>query len=107
MSPLGIVVYKPGREPGTLEADWYYSKLGQPVVCKGTAKGGVPGRMESDYTVFYYGPDGEDAGQYELSLQKQGEIFIGRWMENGDVVFHGVGIAMDGGIGMAWQSIGI
>ncbi|WP_259779912.1 hypothetical protein [Aestuariispira ectoiniformans] len=105
MSDLGIVVYRPGREPGTLEADWYSDELDRKVVCKGVAKGGIPGRIEGDYKVFYCGPDDEDDDCFDLSIEKEGEIFVGRWFEKGKFIYHGFGIVIDGGIAMAWQKV--
>lgn len=103
MKPIGVVIYRVGCEPGTLDAEWFYDKLDRKRVCKGIASGGNPGCMSGDYRIRYFGPDGEDAGSYDLSLRKEDEVYLGHWLENGKVLFRGIGIAIHDGIAMAWQ----
>ena len=100
MIDLGLGLYKPGSEEGTFEATWYSTRLPKEAIGTGLVKRKArhTGCIEGEYLVTYYSPDGEDAGTYDLTINRVGSIYQMFWRSQGELLFEGIGMDTDAGV---------
>jgi hypothetical protein len=96
-SNIGFVLYTKSRSPGTLNATWMFgTKYRGPGIATGGPKDGFAGK----YHVRYFLENGEFSDEYELLIERTGDVYRASWVDKGKVSAVGVGMRM------AWRSAG-
>lgn len=99
----GTCFYTPGEEPGTLKATWRAANLPAGEVGTGLAVGGpTDGGLAGAYHVTYYAPDGSEDAAFDLLIEQTGDTFSLKWLIGSDLKCEGIGIAVAGGIVLAY-----
>src|SRR5262252_8176655 len=92
---IGFVLYTKSYAPGTLNARWIYAgTYSGPGIATGGPKEGFAGR----YHVRYFYDSGEFSDEYDLVIEKVGEIYSVSWIANGKVRARGVGMEVEKGL---------
>ncbi|HZO34558.1 MAG TPA: hypothetical protein VFB17_05720 [Gaiellaceae bacterium] len=101
-SNIGFAVYARGETPGTLDARWSYenawSGSGQAT---GSPEPGFAGR----YHIRYYLESGEFSDEYDLEIERTGDLYDVRWLVDGDVRAVGVGMEVGDRLAVGWRRV--
>jgi len=101
-SNIGFVIYTKSYAPGTLNARWMYtSKYKGPGIATGGPKDGFAG----NYHVRYFYDSGEFSDEYDLLIEKSGDVYNVSWITNGKVSAIGVGMEVGNGLAVGWRRI--
>jgi hypothetical protein len=102
-SNIGFVLYTKSLSPGTLNARWLFTdKYRGPGIATGGPKEGFAGR----YHVRYFYENGEFSDEYDLLIEKTGDVYKVSWITNGKVGAVGVGMEVDNGLAVGWRRVG-
>jgi len=101
-SNIGFVLYTKSHAPGTLNARWIY---GTQYRGPGMATGGPREGFAGQYHVRYFYENGEFSDEYDLVIEKTGDIYKVSWITNGKVSAVGVGMEVDNGLAVGWHRI--
>ena len=102
VSNIGLVLYTKSPAPGTLNARWMYStKYSGPGIATGGPKAGFAG----NYHVRYFYDSGEFSDEYDLVIDKTGDIYKVSWITNGKVQAIGVGMEVENGLAVGWRRV--
>ena len=94
-SNIGFVLYTKSYAPGTLNARWMYAnKYSGPGIATGGPKDGFAG----NYHVRYFYDSGEFSDEYDLVIEKVGDVYNVSWISNGKVSAVGVGMEVGNGL---------
>src|SRR6478735_6360921 len=94
-SNIGFVLYTKSYAPGTLNARWIYTdKYRGPGIATGGPKEGFAGH----YHVRYFCDSGEFSDEYDLVIEKVGNVYNVSWITNGKVSAVGVGMEVGNGL---------
>jgi len=99
---VGFVLYTKSHAPGTLNARWLF---GENYRGPGIATGGPREGFAGKYHVRYFYENGEFSDEYDLVIEKEGDIYIVSWIVNGEVVCNGVGMEVEDGLAVGWRRI--
>ncbi len=102
---VGVVIYRKGKETGTLEALWANTDQDHGHICKGVAVGGAGTAFEGNYSITYFNEQKQPAGPFELEIKAHGNVFHLFWRDNGKLMNHGIGILHKGDIIAGWAPI--
>jgi len=101
-SNIGFVLYTKSPAPGTLNARWMYGKdYRGPGIATGGPKEGFAGK----YHVRYFLENGEFSDEYELIIEKSGDIYNVSWISNGRLSAVGVGMEVENGLAVGWRRV--
>ena len=101
-SNIGFVLYTKSYAPGTLNARWMYAdKYSGPGIATGGPKEGFAGR----YHVRYFYDSGEFSDEYDLVIEKIGDVYKLSWITKGKVSAVGVGMEVGNGLAVGWRRI--
>ena len=101
-SNIGFVLYTKSYAPGTLYARWIYAgTYSGPGIATGGPKEGFAGR----YHVRYFYDNGEFSDEYDLIIEKAGDIYSVSWITNGKVLARGVGMEVEKGLAVGWRRV--
>ena len=101
-SNIGFVLYTKRREPGTLSARWIYAtKYSGPGIATGGPKEGFAGH----YHVRYFYDNGEFSDEYDLVIEKIGDVYKVSWITNGKVSAVGVGMEVENSLAVGWRRV--
>ena len=99
---IGFVLYTKSPAPGTLNARWLYAgKYSGPGIATGGPKEGFAGR----YHVRYFYDSGEFSDEYDLVIEKTGDIYNVSWITNNKVSAVGVGMEVESGLAVGWRRV--
>ena len=99
---IGFVLYTKSYSPGTLNARWIYaSTYSGPGIATGGPKEGFAGH----YHVRYFFDSGEFSDEYDLVIEKTGDIYNVSWITNGKVSAKGVGMEVEDGLAVGWRRV--
>jgi hypothetical protein len=99
---IGFVLYTKSLAPGTLNARWLYStKYRGPGIATGGPKTGFAGR----YHVRYFYDSGEFSDEYDLLIEKTGDVYKVSWIVKGKVQAVGVGMEVEDGLAVGWRRV--
>lgn len=99
MSKVGFVLYTKSSAPGTLNARWMYvNKYRGPGIATGGPKEGYAG----SYRVRYFYENGDFSDEYDLVIEKIGDIFEVSWFIDGELKAVGVGMEVENGLAVGW-----
>ncbi len=102
-SNIGFALYTKSHAPGTLNARWIYTdKYRGPGIATGGPKEGFAGR----YHVRYFYENGEFSDEYDLVIERTGDIYKVSWITDGKVSAVGVGMEVDNGLAVGWRRVG-
>jgi hypothetical protein len=101
-SNIGFVLYTKSYAPGTLNARWIYtSKYRGPGIATGGPKEGFAGH----YHVRYFYDSGEFSDEYDLVIEKIGDVYDVSWITDGKVSAVGVGMEVGNGLAVGWRRV--
>ena len=101
-SNIGFVLYTKSRAPGTLNARWIYAtKYSGPGIATGGPKEGFAGH----YHVRYFYDNGEFSDEYDLVIEKIGDVYKVSWITNGKVSAVGVGMEVENSLAVGWRRV--
>jgi len=102
VSNIGFVLYTKSLAPGTLNARWMYStKYSGPGIATGGPKAGFAGK----YHVRYFYDSGEFSDEYDLVIDKTGDVYKVSWVTKGKVQAIGVGMEIENGLAVGWRRV--
>ncbi len=102
-SNIGFVLYTKSLSPGTLNARWLFTdKYRGPGIATGGPKEGFAGR----YHVRYFYENGEFSDEYDLLIEKTGDVYKVTWITNGKVGAVGIGMEVDNALAVGWRRVG-
>jgi hypothetical protein len=102
VSNIGFVLYTKSLAPGTLNARWMYStQYSGPGIATGGPKAGFAG----NYHVRYFYDSGEFSDEYDLVIDKTGDVYKVSWITNGKVQAIGVGMEVENGLAVGWRRV--
>jgi hypothetical protein len=102
VSNIGFVLYTKGTAPETLDARWLYStKYRGPGIATGGPKAGFAGI----YHVRYFYESGVFSDEYDLAIDKTGDVYKVSWITNGKVQAIGVGREVENGLALGWRRV--
>ena len=101
-SNIGFVLYTKSHAPGTLNARWIY---GDNYRGPGIATGGPRKGFAGQYHVSYFLESGEFSDEYDLVIEKTGDIYKVSWITNGKVSAVGVGMEVENGLAVGWHRV--
>lgn len=105
MINVGCVIYRPGAEPGTLEAKWCHPLFGDRVLGTGVAIGGPSAGYAGDYEIRYFNAEGIQVGEFKLEVRRAGEYYELAWLDQGVVQDRGIGMEIPEGLIAGWRRI--
>ena len=101
-SNIGFVLYTKSYAPGTLNARGIYAgTYSGPGIATGGPNEGFAGR----YHVRYFYDSGEFSDEYELVIEKTGDIYKVSWITDGKVLARGVGMEVEKGLAVGWRRV--
>jgi len=101
-SNIGFVLYTKSPAPGTLNARWMYGKdYRGPGIATGGPKDGFVGK----YHVRYFLENGEFSDEYDLVIEKSGDVYNVSWITKGKLSAVGVGMEVENGLAVGWRRI--
>ena len=101
-SNIGFVLYTKSYAPGTLNARWIYAnKYSGPGIATGGPKEGFAGH----YHVRYFYDSGEFSDEYDLDIEKIGDVYKASWITHGKVSAVGVGMEVGNGLAVGWRRV--
>ena len=101
-SNIGFVLYTKSNAPGTLNARWIY---GNKYRGPGMATGGPREGFAGQYHVRYFYENGEFSDEYDLVIEKTGDIYKVSWITSGKVSAVGVGMEVENGLAVGWHRV--
>lgn len=101
-SNIGFVLYTKSLAPGTLNARWIYGdKYRGPGIATGGPKDGFIGK----YHVRYFLENGEFSDEYDLVIEKSGDVYNVSWISSGKLIAIGVGMEVENGLAVGWRRV--
>ncbi len=101
-SNIGFVLYTKSHAPGTLNARWMY---GEKYRGPGMATGGPKEGFAGKYHVRYFYESGEFSDEYDLVIEKTGDIYKVSWITNDKLSAVGVGMEVENGLAVGWHRV--
>ncbi len=105
---VAIAVYTKGDEPGTLHAQWKQSDQvssdpEKGVICLGKGTGGSARGFAGSFTFIYTDEQGLPGEPIKVKISSTGDAYQMKWERNGQVLYVGVGIELDGKLVFGWM----
>ena len=101
-SNIGFVLYPKSYAPGTLNARWLYAGS---YSGSGIATGGPKEGFAGHYHVRYFYDDGRFSDEYDLVIEKTGDVYNASWITSGQVSAIGVGMEVQNGLAIGWRRV--
>lgn len=101
-SNIGFVLYTKSHAPGTLNARWIY---GSKYRGSGIATGGPKDGYVGKYHVRYFLENGDFSDEYELVIEKSGDVYTVSWITGGHLSATGVGMEVEDGLAFGWRRV--
>jgi hypothetical protein len=99
---IGFVLYTKSHAPGTLNARWMFTdKYKGPGIATGGPREGYVGQ----YHVRYFYDSGEFSDEYDLVIEKTGDVYKVLWLIDGEVSAIGVGMEVENGLAVGWRRV--
>lgn len=99
---IGFAVYKKGGEPGTLDARWTYENRWSGP---GLATGGPEHGFAGEYHIRYYLDSGEFSDEYDLRIERTGDVYELQWLTGNEVSAIGVGMEVGDRLAVGWRRL--
>jgi len=101
-SNIGFAVYATGEAPGTLDARWSYENSWSG---SGQATGGPEEGFVGRYHIRYYLENGEFSDEYDLEIERAGDLYDVRWLVDGELSAVGVGMEVGDRLAVGWRRV--
>jgi hypothetical protein len=102
-SNIGFVLYTKSSSPGTLNATWMFgTRYRGPGIATGGPRTGFAGK----YHVRYFYESGEFSDEYDLIIEKTGDVYTASWLVKNTVAAIGVGMEVENGLAIGWRRVG-
>ena len=101
-SNIGFVLYTKSYAPGTLNARWIY---GTKYRGAGIATGGPKEGFVGKYHVRYFLENGEFSDEYDLVVERSGDVYNVSWISDGKLGAIGVGMEVENGLAVGWRRV--
>jgi len=101
-SNIGFALYAMGERPGTLDARWSYENA---YGGSGQATGGPEQGFAGRYHIRYFHENGEFSDEYDLQIERNGELYDVTWLVDGEVSAIGVGMAVGDRLAVGWRRV--
>lgn len=102
-SNVGFVLYSKSHAPGTLNARWMFTSTYRgPGLATGGPREGFAGR----YHVRYFFEDGAFSDEYDLLIEKNGDVYDVSWFVENELRAVGVGMEVKDGLAVGWRKVG-
>ena len=101
-SNIGFVLYTKSPAPGTLNARWMF---GERYRGPGLATGGPRDGFAGTYHVRYFLEDGTFSDEYDLEIERNGDVYAVTWRVDGEVRAVGVGMEVSDGLAVGWRRV--
>lgn len=101
-SNIGFVLYTKSYAPGTLNARWIYAGT---YSGSGIATGGPKEGFAGHYHVRYFYDDGRFSDEYDLVIERTGDVYNASWITGGQVSAIGVGMEVQNGLAVGWRRV--
>ena len=99
---IGFVLYTKSHAPGTLNARWMFTDVYKgPGIATGGPTEGYAGR----YHVRYFYDSGEFSDEYDLIIEKSGDVYRVFWLVDGETLAIGVGMEVEDGLAVGWRRV--
>lgn len=102
LTNIGFVLYTKSYAPGTLNARWM---LTDKYKGPGIATGGPAEGYAGTYHVRYFYESGEFSDEYDLVIEKDGDVYKAFWLVDGETRAIGVGMEVDNGLAVGWRRV--
>jgi hypothetical protein len=79
----------------------YSTKYSGPGIATGGPKTGFAGK----YHVRYFYDSGEFSDEYDLVIEKTGDVYKVSWITNGNVEAVGVGMEVENALAVGWRRV--
>lgn len=99
---IGFVLYTKSYAPGTLNARWLYAGT---YSGSGIATGGPKEGFAGHYHVRYFYDDGRFSDEYDLVIERTGDVYRASWITGGKVGAIGVGMEVQNGLAVGWRRV--
>lgn len=99
---IGFVLYSKSYAPGTLTARWMYTDKYRG---SGIATGGPIDGYAGKYHVRYFFDSGEFSDEYDLIIEKTGDVYKAFWLVDGNTLAFGVGMEVENGLAVGWRRV--
>ena len=101
-SNIGFALYARGEAPGTLDARWSYENA---YSGSGRATGGPEQGFVGRYHIRYYLETGEFSDEYDLQIERTGDLYDVTWLVDGEVGAVGVGMEVGDRLAVGWRRV--
>ena len=99
---VGFVLYSKSPAPGTLNARWMFTDVYRgPGIATGGPRDGFAGR----YHVRYFLEDGAFSDEYDLVIERDGDVYTGAWLVDDELKAVGVGMETGDGLALGWRRV--
>ena len=99
---IGFVLYTKSHASGTLNARWM---LTDKYKGPGIATGGPEEGFAGEYHVRYFYESGEFSDEYDLIIEKAGDVYRAFWLVDGETLAIGVGMEVENGLAVGWRRV--
>ena len=99
---IGFVLYTKSHAPGTLNARWMFTDKHKGP---GIATGGPAEGYAGAYHVRYFYESGEFSDEYDLIIEKSGDVYRVFWLVAGETLAIGVGMEIEDGLAVGWRRV--
>ena len=101
-SNIGFALYGRGEKVGTLDARWSYENAWGG---SGHATGGPEEGFAGRYHIRYFHENGEFADEYDLEIERTGDLYEATWLVDGEVSAVGVGMEVGDRLAVGWRRV--
>ena len=101
-SNIGFALYARGEAPGTLDARWSYENA---YGGTGRATGGSEQGFAGRYHIRYYYESGEFSDEYDLQIERTGDLYDVTWLVDGEISAVGVGMKVGDRLAIGWRKV--
>lgn len=99
---IGFVIYTRSFAPGTLNARWMFTDK---YKGSGIATGGPGEGYAGRYHVRYFYDGGEFSDEYDLTIEKHGDVYKASWSVDGKIRAVGIGMDVGNGLAVGWRRV--
>lgn len=99
---IGFVLYTKSHAPGTLNARWMFTDKHKGP---GIATGGPAEGYAGAYHVRYFYESGEFSDEYDLIIEKSGDVYRVFWLVAEETLAIGVGMEIEDGLAVGWRRV--
>ncbi len=105
MMHIGVVHYRIRSTGNAFDAVWHTTSSSTKETGTGIAEGDTSNGFPGKYIITYFGSDGSEVGNFELTIEKTGPIYNLSWNKDGEQLYAGVGIDTAEGMAAGFRKV--